>query len=74
MATAGSGDVLSGILAALCAVPREDLLFTLAGGAWLNGRAGELAEEAMGPVSMVASDTVRMLPKVIRFLPLVAGR
>ena len=68
MATAGSGDVLSGILASLCAVPREDLLFTVAGGAWLNGRAGELAEAAMGPVSMVASDTVRALPEVIRFL------
>jgi len=68
MATAGSGDVLSGILAALCAIPRENLLLTVAGGAWLNGRAGEAAEALVGPVSMVASDTVHAIPDVVRTL------
>ena len=68
MATAGSGDVLSGILAALCAIPRNDLLLTVAGGAWLNGCAGEKAEKRVGPVSMVASDTIQAIPETIHTL------
>ena len=64
MATAGSGDVLSGILAAVCA-GQPDLLKAVAGGAWLNGAAGELAQSRVGAVSMTASDTVRALPDII---------
>ena len=67
MATAGSGDVLSGILAAICAgdapLPRA-----AAAGAWLNGRAGEIAQSRMGDVSMTAGDTVQALPEAIREL------
>ena len=60
MATAGSGDVLSGILAATCAyVP--DLTLAVAAGAFINGRAGELAQAEKGPVSMIASDTVKKI-------------
>ena len=56
MATAGSGDVLSGILAALCG-SCEDLLQAACAAAWINGRAGELAELETGPVSQTAGDT-----------------
>ena len=65
MATAGSGDVLSGILAALLATA-EDPLYAAAGAAWINGRAGELAQARYGDVSMVAGDTAAALPEVIR--------
>ena len=65
MATAGSGDVLSGIASAVC---------SYAGGgagpaalaAYLNGRAGELAQNSYGAVSMVASDTVSMIPEAVK--------
>lgn len=57
MATAGSGDVLSGILAATCAYIPE-LTRAVAAGAYINGRAGELAQAEKGPVSMIARDTV----------------
>lgn len=67
MATAGSGDVLSGILAAICGEGIEPLT-AAAAGAWVNGRAGELAEAAFGAVSMIASDTISQLPTVIRSL------
>ena len=67
MATAGSGDVLSGILAAVCA-GEGSLPFLAAAGAWINGRAGEAAEAEMGAVSMTAGDTVRHLPEAIREL------
>lgn len=68
MATAGSGDVLSGILAALCAWLPEDLLRVTAVAAWINGRAGELAQEKSSDISMTAGDTVRALPEVFRLL------
>ena len=67
MATAGSGDVLSGILAAICGSV-DDPLLAAAAGAWVNGRAGELAEAEYGAVSMIASDTASKLPAVIRSL------
>ena len=65
MATAGSGDVLSGILSATCTyIP--DLTKAVAVGAYINGRAGELAEEEKGAVSMIAGDTVDCIPEVIK--------
>ena len=35
-------------------------------GAYINGRAGELAEERYGAVSMVAGDTVSCIADAIR--------
>ena len=68
MASAGSGDVLSGILTALCAWLPDDLLRTTAAAAWINGRAGELAQGRSSDISMTAGDTVRALPEVFRRL------
>ena len=68
MASAGSGDVLSGILAALCAWLPDDLLRITAAAAWINGRAGELAQSKSSDISMTAGDTVRALPEVFRIL------
>ncbi len=64
MATAGSGDVLSGVLLGLlgylpCTLP------VLATAAYVNGLAGELAQQQKGSISMIASDTVRKLPQAI---------
>ena len=67
MATAGSGDVLSGILAAVCAGDAP-LPTKAASGAWVNGRAGEIAQRSVGAVSMVASDTIAAIPEAIREL------
>ncbi len=65
MATAGSGDVLSGILAAVCA-GNQPLPLAAAAGAWLNGRAGEIAGERKGDISMTAGDTVEAIPEALR--------
>lgn len=67
MATAGSGDVLSGILSAVLAYSFDVLLGTAAA-AYINGKAGELAHESMGSVSMVASDTVACVQSVVSVL------
>lgn len=104
MATAGSGDVLSGVLSAICGVAtvaerkgltteenglsverkeltaeqngqiakrygmfeKEYMTRTVAAGAYINGLAGELAEEKYGDISMIASDTIEFLPEAIR--------
>lgn len=67
MATAGSGDVLSGIICALCA-GYEDTLCAVAVGAYINGYAGELAQEELGEISMLASDTAKSVGKAIKQL------
>ena len=56
MATGGSGDVLSGIIAAVAGYS-DDKLLAAAGAAYINGLAGELAEADTNPVSMTAGDT-----------------
>ena len=65
MATAGSGDVLSGVLTALLGYLPVNAL-TVAAGAYITGLAGELAEAEMTAVSMCASDTVNHLPMAIK--------
>lgn len=61
LATAGSGDVLSGLIAALAAQglpPYEATRF----GAWLHGMAGDLACEALSAPGMTAGDVLDALP------------
>ncbi|MBQ7173134.1 MAG: NAD(P)H-hydrate dehydratase [Clostridia bacterium] len=69
MATAGSGDVLSGILAGLLGyLPAT--LETVTFGAMLAGIAGELAEAEVGRIGMTSSDTVKKIPQaVVLFSP-----
>lgn len=65
MATAGSGDVLSGVLSALC-VNSKNLAFSAAASCFICGKAGERAEEKVGPVSLIASDTVKEIAPIIK--------
>lgn len=67
MATAGSGDVLTGVLTGLLGWSELNPL-TVACGAYLCGLAGELAAAEVGDISMTAGDTVRRLPAAIRRL------
>lgn len=64
MATAGSGDVLSGIIAAIEA-SSNDCLLGAAAAAYVNGKAGEAAQKEMGSISMQASDTVAKIADII---------
>ena len=67
MATAGSGDVLAGILAGLCGYSPASPL-TVAAGAFLAGLSGELAQQKVGAISMLASDTVGEIANAIQIL------
>jgi NAD(P)H-hydrate epimerase len=67
MATAGSGDVLSGVLAATLAYV-EDIFDATCLAVYINGRAGAYAAQEMGVTSMVASDTVAQIARVTKQL------
>ncbi len=63
LATAGSGDVLSGIITALSAMglTAEN---SAVSGAFLHAEAGRLCAEIMSETSMCASDIIDFLPKL----------
>ncbi|MCP4378141.1 MAG: NAD(P)H-hydrate dehydratase, partial [bacterium] len=65
MATGGSGDVLTGLIAALIAqgLSPFDAACT---SARIHGLSGDLASEKLGEVSMKASDLIDFLPAAIR--------
>ncbi len=67
MATAGSGDVLTGILTGLLSrgYKPEDACIV---GVYLHGLAGDLAAEDIGEESLIASDIIRYLPKAFKML------
>jgi len=68
MATAGSGDILTGLIAGLVAQFPLSAEEAVAAAVWLHGRAGELGAEALGEKSLLATDLLRFLPEAIRDL------
>ncbi|MGE3408362.1 MAG: NAD(P)H-hydrate dehydratase [Pirellulales bacterium] len=65
MATGGTGDVLTGIIAALLGqglAPFEAARL----GAYLHGLAGDLAADELGQTSLTASDLCRYLPRAFK--------
>ncbi len=64
MATGGTGDVLTGVIAALVAQHLEP--FDAARlGAHVHGLAGDLAVASLGPVGIIARDLVEQLPRAL---------
>ncbi|MBN1342601.1 MAG: NAD(P)H-hydrate dehydratase [Phycisphaerae bacterium] len=62
MATAGAGDVLTGLIAALIGqgmTPFDAAVL----GVHIHGLAGDLASEELGQVSLVATDLIEFLPE-----------
>lgn len=64
MATGGTGDVLTGLLAAMLAQGMERFKAAVLA-VYLHGRAGDIAAERLGQVSLVAGDLVDCLPLAI---------
>lgn len=62
MATAGSGDVLTGIITGLLARGYERGEACMLG-MYLHGLAGDLAAKEVGKESLIASDIIKYLPK-----------
>ena len=67
MATAGSGDVLTGVITGLLArgyKPQDACIV----GTFLHGLAGDLAAQELGEESLMASDIISFLPKAFASL------
>jgi NAD(P)H-hydrate epimerase len=65
MASGGSGDVLTGLIAALAGqgiAPFEAACAAV----WLHGRAGDLAAAEKSQLSLVATDLIEKLPEALR--------
>jgi ADP-dependent NAD(P)H-hydrate dehydratase / NAD(P)H-hydrate epimerase len=65
MATAGAGDVLSGIIAGLWAQGMSDIEAAWAG-VYLHGLSGDIASKKLGERSLVASDIIDYLPLALQ--------
>jgi NAD(P)H-hydrate epimerase len=66
MATAGSGDVLTGIIASLCAQGYETPIAACMG-VYLHGLTGDKAIESQSEASLIASDLVEALKLVMNY-------
>ena len=66
MATAGSGDVLTGIITGLMGYHFEDLTKTVAVSAYINGFAGDLAAQKYGQIGMTSADTAKNIALAIK--------
>jgi hydroxyethylthiazole kinase-like uncharacterized protein yjeF len=67
LATAGTGDVLAGVIGAFLAqglAPEEAATLAV----WLHGRSGELAADDLGPRSVMARDVLDSLPEAFQEL------
>ena len=67
LATAGTGDVLAGVVGGLLAQGLEPFA-AAAAGAYLHGVAGELTGRAHGQAGVLASDVISHIPHAIRQL------
>jgi NAD(P)H-hydrate epimerase len=67
LATAGTGDVLAGMVAGLLAQGVSPFQAACLG-AWLHGAAGQRCEVEIGPAGVIASDLLPRLPEVMNTL------
>ena len=65
MATGGTGDVLTGLIAALLGQKLEPFAAAQLG-VHLHGLAGDMARDDLGEVSLIASDLLDYLPRALR--------
>lgn len=67
MATAGSGDVLDGIISGIMGY-NDISVRSVACGAFLNGLSGEFSERKNSAISAIATDTLTEIAEAVKFL------
>ena len=66
MATGGTGDILTGMIAGLVAQhSKGDWKRAIVAAVWLHGRCGELGAEKWGEEAMLATDLLEFLPEAM---------
>lgn len=66
MATGGTGDILTGMVAGMMAQHPSQILEAVASAVYLHGLAGDVACESLGEQSLVATDLIKALPEAFR--------
>lgn len=69
MATAGSGDVLTGMIASLTGQGLSQLDAAILG-VYTHGWAGDFAASRLGPISLMATDLIEALPEAFKAIAL----
>lgn len=65
MASAGTGDVLAGLIGALLCQGCSPLESAIAG-VWIHGTAGDKAADEKGEAGLIASDIIEKMPEVMK--------
>jgi NAD(P)H-hydrate epimerase len=65
MATGGTGDILTGIIAGMIGQHTRDWRRAVVAAVWLHGRCGELAGQRWGEQATLACDLLDFLPKAM---------
>jgi ADP-dependent NAD(P)H-hydrate dehydratase / NAD(P)H-hydrate epimerase len=68
MATGGTGDILTGMIAGLIAQFPQEIDTAVRAAVWLHGRAGQIGAEELTEQCLIATDLLHYLPKAIREL------
>ena len=63
LATGGTGDILTGMVAGMMAQHPSDIFEAVITAVYLQGLAGDIARESMGEYSLVATDLLKALPQ-----------
>ena len=66
MAKAGSGDILTGMIAGLIAQFPSDPATATRAAVWMHGRSGEIAADELTDKCLLATDLLTYLPRAIR--------
>ena len=69
LATAGTGDVLGGVIGAFLA-KRMDPFHAACAGVFVHAAAGRLAAQTIGPEGVIAGDVIGLLPRALSRQPL----
>jgi NAD(P)H-hydrate epimerase len=67
MSKGGSGDILTGIVAAMLAQYSDDVASAVEAAVYLHGLAGDFAARAMDEHTVLATDTVEHLSNAFRY-------
>jgi len=67
MASAGSGDVLSGMIASMI-IQEKNLLEAVLAAVYIHGLSGDIGAEKVGEKPLTAGDIIRYLPLAVRTL------
>lgn len=74
MSTGGTGDILTGMVAAMIAQNKNQVLPAVIAAVHLHGLAGDVVRESVGEHSMVATDLLQGLPQAFRRVERTARR